>query len=240
MNYYADIHAQILPGMASLHRRPLTEGEAQQRLSMFHDSNIKLAVAAPYFDAERTTLDTFLKQRAEKIQWAEQTDTAVHIVPGAVVKFSYCMESPRLLRPLAVEDSDYILVDLPHVPADEELCNALSRLRIVSGLSPVIVDVDRFFDIWSLEDWIAMRQTGILLQISVEGLMMQNYRKLSLYLLANQYVHFIATGDGQMEQPLRFMETMRMVQRSLPAQIYRRIKNNAGMLLSNAALSSFL
>ena len=31
-----------------------------------------------------------------------------------------------------------------------------------------------------------------------------------------------------------------MIQRSLPAQLYRRIKNNAGMLLSNAEPASFM
>ena len=70
--------------------------------------------------------------------------------------------------------------------------------------------------------------------------MQQENRKLSLYLLANQYAHFVASGARQPEEPLYFTETMRLIQRSLPANIYKRIKNNAGMLLSNAEPSSFL
>ena len=41
-------------------------------------------------------------------------------------------------------------------------------------------------------------------------------------------------------EPLRFTEAMRFIQRSLPAELYRRIKNNAGLLLSNAEPSVFV
>ena len=80
----------------------------------------------------------------------------------------------------------------------------------------------------------------MLLQISVNGLLNTEYRKLSLYLLANQYAHFVATGSRDITEPLHFSEAMRIIQRSLPAQLYRRIKNNAGMLLSNAEPASFM
>lgn len=249
MNYYVDMHSNLLPGLAGLENRALTEQEAEERLAVFRQSNVKLAVAAPVFRPSVWDVKEFLALRDEKITAAEraaaeraaseQMPQPLRIVSGAVLPLDYCMEFPRTVRQFALGDTDYFLVDLPRTKITEDFCEALSRLRIVSGLCPVAVDIDRFFDIWTPEEWITLRQTGMLLQISVNGLLEQKYRKLSLYMLANQYAHFVATGSRRIDEPLRFADTMRVVQRSLPAQLYRRVKNNPGMLLSNAEPSAF-
>ena len=239
MNYYVDIHANILPGLSGIGSRPLTEAEAAERVSAQREGNIKLAVAAPYFQPEQCSPDAFLQQRDAAIERIAETAQPIRIVPGAVVPYDYCQTHPRELIRFAIGGCNYILIDLPPTPPTEDFCEELKKLRIVSGLCPIAVDIDRYFDSWSPENWIGLRQSEIFMQISVNGLLQSESRKLSLYLLANSYAQFIATGSRSIEEPLHFTEAMRMVQRSLPAQIYRRIKNNAGMLLSNAEPSSF-
>lgn len=240
MNYYVDMHANLLPGLAGLRQRALTAAETDERLSAFRESNMKIAVAAPYFDPELTEPAAFLAARDAALNAVSAAAQPMRVVGGAVLPFSYCSKYPRDLKPFALGDADYILIDMPQQPLTDEFCEEISRLRIVSGLCPIAADIDRSFAYWSPEELIALRKAGILLQISVDGLLSQEYRKLSLYLLANQHAHFIATGSHPISDPLRFIEAMRIVQRSLPAQLYRRIKNNAGMLLSNAEPSAFL
>lgn len=240
MNYYVDMNAALLPGLPDTDGRILTETEAAKRLAEFRDSNMKMIVAAPYFQPEVSTPQDFLKLRDEKIAAVSEAAQPIRIVGGAVLPFSYCTAYPRDLKQFALGDSDFILVDLPREPLTGAFCEEISRLRIVSGLCPVAADIDRSFEVLSPEKLIALRKAGILLQISVNGVLRQDYRKLSLYLLANQHAHFLATGARDFDEPLRFVEAMRIIQRSLPAQLYRRIKNNAGMLLSNAEPSAFL
>ena len=240
MNYYVDVHANLLPGLPAVNSSALTAEKASARLSVCKESNIKQSVAAPFFDSARFSPEEFLAARDAAIADFSAEAQPMRLVPGAVVSLSWCMEHPRELRPFVIGGSDYLLIDLPREAVTKEFCETLARLRIVSGLCPIAADIDRYFDFWSPEDWFALRQTGMLLQISVNGLLQQEYRKLSLYLLANQYAHFVATGSRQIEEPLHFTEAMRMIQRSLPAQLYRRIKNNAGMLLSNAEPASFM
>ena len=50
MNYYVDVHANLLPELPVVNSRPLTEQEASARLAVCKESNIKLSVAAPCFD----------------------------------------------------------------------------------------------------------------------------------------------------------------------------------------------
>ncbi|HBI84958.1 MAG TPA: hypothetical protein DDX71_01515 [Ruminococcus sp.] len=239
MNYYVDIHADILPGFSVPGSRPMTTEEAAARTDLLRESNVKLAAAAPYYDPQRYSPEEFLEMRNAKIAALEDHAQSMRIVGGAVLPMEYCMAAPRALAPMVLGESGYLLIELPREPITEEFCEKLSRLRIVSGFSLIAADADRYFDIWTPEDWITLRQTGILLQISVGGILQAEHRKLSLYLLANQYAHFVASGTRPAGEPLRFTESMRTVQRSLPAHLYRRIKNNAGMLLSNAEPSSF-
>ena len=239
MNYYVDIYANLLPGLPTVQSTALTQQQAAERLAVFRESNIKSAVAAPFYDPALYTPEEFLRLRDEAIA-AVRTGDPPHIAAGAVLGLDYCLSAMRGLKPFVLGDSGYLLLDLPPVPITPEFCEQLTRLRIVSGLCPIAVDADRFFDFWSPEDWYALRQTGILLQISIDGLLQPEKRKFSLFLLANQYAHFVATGGRTPEEPLRFTEAVRVLQRSLPAELYRRIKNNSGMLLSNAEPSVFL
>ena len=240
MNYYVDVHANLLPELPTVNSRALTAEEAAARITVCVDSNIKQTVAAPFYDPKRYTPEEFLAARDSSIAALSAHAAPMRMVPGAVLSFEWCMEHPREIKPFVIGNSGYLLIDLPREPVSEAFCEALSRLRIVSGLCLIAADIDRYYDFWSPEDWFALRQTGMLLQISVNGLLQPENRKLSLYLLANQYAHFVATGSRQVDEPLHFTEAMRMVQRSLPAQLYRRIKNNAGMLLSNAEPASFM
>lgn len=240
MNYYVDMHANLLPGLSGLGQRAMTAEEAALRLAAYRESNLKIAVAAPCYQPEQQKPDEFLAQRDAAIAEMSADAAPMRIVGGAVLPYDFCIAHPRELRQFSLGDSEFFLTELPAHPLGESFCEEISRLRIVSGMCPVAADIDRRFDVWSPEELIALRKAGILLQISVDGLLNQDYRKLSLYLLANQHAHFVASGARSIAEPLHFSEAMRIVQRSLPAQLYRRIKNNAGMLLSNAEPSAFL
>ena len=191
-------------------------------------SCISAATVISGIDPEKYDPAAFIALRDQKIAALADAASPLRIVGSAVVPFEFCCENPRILRQFAIGSSDYILVDLPRVQLTEEFCDRISRLHIVSGLCPVAADIDRHYTLWSPEELIALRKCGILLQISADGLLRQEFRKLSLFLLANQHALFIATGGRSITEPLRFIEAMRIVQRSLPAQLYRRIKNNAG------------
>ena len=240
MNRYVDIYSNLLYDLPAAGGGVLDAPAAAARRHAFHESSIKTAVCAPSYQPGRFTPAEFLAARDAQITAHNQTRQMPHLIGGAVLPLSYCLDHMRGLSAFVIGNSRYLLVDLPMQPITEDFCETLTRLRIVSGLSLIAVDIDRFYDFWSLEDWLTLRQNGMLLQISIDGLLQAEQRRLSLYLLANQLVHFVATGGREIGVPLRFTEAMRFIQRSLPSELYRRIKNNAGMLLSNAEPSAFV
>ena len=56
----------------------------------------------------------------------------------------------------------------------------------------------------------------------------------------NHIAQFVSSGYASPQDSPRLVEAMRVLKRSLPLVKYKRIKNNAGMLLSNAAVSELV
>ena len=54
------------------------------------------------------------------------------------------------------------------------------------------------------------------------------------------HAQFVSSGYVSPQDSPRLVEAMRVLKRSLPLVKYKRIKNNAGMLLSNAAVSELV
>ncbi len=240
MNYYADIHANILPDMDFAGGSVLRGERQKSRVTAMRESNIKQAIAAPLYDPEKWTPREFLDARDEKFERIERETPSMRLVRGAAVRYDFCVAHAKELSDFALGGTGYFLVDLPDTPVTRQICEDLHKTHIVSRLCPIVADADRFYDIWAPEQWPWLRESGILAQISIDGILRPERRDFSLFLLANQFAQFIATGGRDTGEDLRFSDAMRIVQRSLPAQVYKRVKNNSGMLLSNASPSEFL
>lgn len=246
MNRYVDIYTNILPTMDTVGNGAPTQEQAVRRLAQSEQNCIKTVIAAPLYTPETyASPDEFFEKRRE-ICLALNAESAklahpVRVQEGVILQYSSdLLRLGDKLKRFSLADSRYMLLDLPIGHLDANFYDDMTKLQVVSGLTPILADFDRFYSMFTLEDYIPLREAGILLQISADGLIAPEKRKLSLYLLANQRAHFVASGSQSPESPVRLGEAMRIVQRSLPSDLYRRIKNNAGMLLSDAAPSEFL
>ena len=246
MNRYVDIYTNILPTMDAVGNAAPTREQAATRLAQSEQNCIKTLIAAPLYTPEKfASLDDFFDMRREACLAlnAESAELShpVRVHEGAVLQYSPdLLKLGDKLKRFSLADSRYMLLNLPPEHLGADFYDDMTKLQVVSGLTPILADFDRFYGMFTLEDYIPLREAGILLQISADGLLTPEKRKLSLYLLANQRAHFVASGSQPADEPVRLGEAMRVVQRSLPSDLYRRIKNNAGMLISDASPSEFL
>lgn len=246
MNRYVDIYANVLPDMGTVGHDAPTEQQALERLEQAEAGSVKTIIAAPLYTPEQyPSMDTFFEMRDERCLSLNAAlagrQLPLRILGGAVLQYDpSLLKLGEKIRRFALGDSRYLLLDLPDVTLTPEFFDDMTKLQVMSGLTPILADFDRFYDAFTLEDFFALREAGMLLQISADGITSLEKRKLSLYLIGNENVHFIASGSQSPDEPLRIPDAMRMAQRNLPAEIYRRIKNNSGMLLSDASPSQFL
>lgn len=205
---------------------------------------VKTVVATPCFDASKQSVEAFLERREEAFSaLADAIGDAVvpNVTLGAEVVFNLAALTCRGLEKLALAGTDYMLVRLPDEPKiDEEFLERFARFHIASRLNPVIADIDTCFAKISVQDLFVLSHAGALLQVSCPGLLNHDTRKCSLYLLGNHVAQFVSSGVCPDDESPLVTEAMRLLKRSLPLEKYKRIKNNAGMLLSNAARSEIV
>ena len=240
MNKYVDIHTHILPGMAL---GPSDMDTAVGMLAALGAHGVKTAVATPLFDATAAPLDAFLASRDAAYQnlLSLLPNTAPNVVCGASVLLCPEILKCRGLDRLRISATDFVLVKIPEqADLSEELFSLLEHFRTASRLTPIICEADTLFAHTNIEDLLALQENGALLQISCAGILSQETRKLSLYLLGNHIAQFVSSGFRQPYGSPQLIEAIRVLKRSLPLEKYKRIKNNAGMLLSGAERSTLI
>ncbi len=246
MNRFVDIHANILPNLHTVGQKAPTMEQAVERLMQAEASSIKTMIATPFYDPDEfSSVDDFFASRSEQIAalnaFAVEKYHPVRILGGSVLRYTPdILQMGESLRRFGLADSRYMLLDLPDMNLTEEFFDNMKKCQLISGLTPILADFDRFYNTLTLEDFFAFHEAGMLVQISAQAILNPETRRLSLYLLGNQNVHFVASGSLAPDVELNLADAMRTTQRNLPADIYRRIKNNSGMLLSDAAPSEFL
>lgn len=240
MNGFVDIHGHILADMPHSGSDTVTAIQAINRLEACAEKYCKTIIAAPLYQPLLTGEAAFLAQRdaavAGMCDFAQTLPKPVRVAAGAVVPMDGCLFSFRAPQRFALAETNYILIAPPEVPFDRSLVDYFQRAEISLKLHPILADIDRYFDLYSLEELLSLREHGILTQISVMGLLNPEHRKLVLYLIANGVIQFVASGSSPMDLP----EAMRALKRSLPLERYKRIKGNSRMLLSGAEPQSFL
>lgn len=240
MNGFVDIHAHILADMPHSYADTVTAIQAINRLEACAEKYCKTIVAAPLFQPEVTTEAAFLAERdaavAGMCDFAATLPKPVRVAAGAVVPMDESLFALKEPHRFTIAETQYLLVAPPERAYDSSFPDFFRRTEVTMRLHPILADIDRYFDIFSLEELLSLRESQILTQISVKGLLDPQYRKLALYLIANGVIHFVATGNSPLDLP----EAMRALKRSLPLDRYKRIKANSRMLLSGAEPETFL
>lgn len=240
MNGFVDIHGHILADMPHSGSDTVTAIQAINRLEACAEKYCKTIIAAPLYQPQRISEADFLAQRDAAVagmrDFALTLPKPVRVATGAVVPMNSSLFSLRAPQRFALAETNYILLAPPEVPFDHSVMDYVQRTEISLGLHPILADIDRYFALYSLEELLSLRENGILTQISVNGLMDPEYRKLALYLIASGVIQFVASGNSPMDLP----EAMHALKRSLPLERYKRIKGNSRMLLSGAKPQSFL
>jgi protein-tyrosine phosphatase len=191
-----DLHHHLLPGMDD---GAPDLGTSIKMARIAADDGITHVVCTPHanshyrFDPERIAA-SLAELRAEI------AEAGIRLVLGSGCDFHLSYDNVRdaLANPrrYTVNGGEYLLIELPDYGLPPTLEETFYSLRL-SGMTPILTHPERNpslqQDISRLADWI---RDGMLTQVtaaSVTGLMGRKAQKLAERLLADRWVHFIAT-----------------------------------------------
>lgn len=162
-----DIHTHILPciddGSQSVE-------ESLEILDVMEKSGVNKVVATPHYYGEMSTVDDFLKNRQvayEKI--IDKKPENIDIVLGAEVLLEYNLHK-KDLKKLAIEGTDYILIEMPYGKWDPWVFDELFKISARHGLDIIIAHIERYSGITTRENMRMLRKMKLLFQVNVDNL----------------------------------------------------------------------
>lgn len=186
-----DIHTHILPnvddGAKSLDiSLKLIEEEIK--------NGVNKIVLTPHMNEMMQDKDAILKAY-EMLK--KEAPEGIELLLGAEIKYYDKMVSDlNEGKLLTMNNSKYVLVEFDYMN-DEHILDAIYELQI-AGYKPIIAHIERY-NYLTKKDYVAIKETGTLVQVNASSINRSNYKKRVKYLLKKGFVDFIASDCHNLE-----------------------------------------
>lgn len=192
-----DFHSHILPGIDDGSK---SEAQSYEMLKREKMHGVEKVVVTPHFYPDEPSPSAFIEKRQlayEKLMAyvknkQEQLPT---IIQGAEVLLGVETADLKDLKLLAIEGTDYILIELPYAQLQEWMYESIEKIKVVHHLTPVIAHVERYVsfqkdlnDIYRL-----MSIEGVLGQVNTRAILDAKTRGLCQQLIGHNLVHVIGS-----------------------------------------------
>lgn len=185
-----DIHTHILP---CIDDGSQSVDETLQMLNIMQKAGVEKIVATPHYYYERISVDDFLIKRAEAYKKIEnKIPEGIEVRLGAEVLLTYDMHKENV-RSLAIEDTDYILLEMPYGRWDPWVYDEIFKISARHGLEVIIAHIDRYVGIARSEDIDQIFTMGLKYQVNVDSLGGFLKKSPAIKMLKDGAVHFIGS-----------------------------------------------
>lgn len=231
-----DIHSHIL------HRfddGPVSLDKSIELMKELEASGVTDVVASSHFYSHRMSIDEFCDRRDRRIAELKEAATkngiGLNIISGAEVHIDRLLLNAESLRPLCIEGTNTILLEIPHDTTDvEEPQYLIEKIMSYYSVRPVIAHVERYgFFFRKMANLAYFKDMGCVIQIDavclLSGIFMKHF---ALKAIKKGYVDVIASDchDTALRDP-NLAKAYAVVEKKLGAETVKRLKDNAQMLV---------
>ncbi len=269
MNGYVDFHSGILPKLDA-DSIDIEVENSLDTLTLLHKAKIKTVVATPFFNSVDDNVPSFLAKREESFKYLSQKtkgQSLPRIILGAEVLFTTSLLDIKDVDKLCVGNTNYIMLALPYQSYSDIVLETLQKIIISKNLCPIIAHIEKYLEFYTLDQIQKISSLGVIMQLSCDAIINRSTRKSALELLSRNVVQIIGSNDIAKHQGSRtkmevamdvlnkditsdiiditspspqYADAIRIMRYHLPLGKYKQIKNNAGMIISNANIKDIM
>ena len=226
MGAVIDFHTHILPGIDDGSQ---SLAESVELLRMEAQQGIEHLIATPHFYAHHQQLDQFLAKRQQAVEQLAQVRAnepgLPRITVGAEVYFFEGISQVSALRELAIEGTDYILIEMPLSDWTQRNFEELESIYTNWGLTPIIAHVDRYispFRTHRIPERLA--ELPVLVQANASFFIQKSTRRLALKLLRQDKIHLLGSDCHNLDlRPPVLGDALAIIRRALGRKAISRI-----------------
>lgn len=189
-----DIHSHILPNV--------DDGSPNISVSIamleeMKRQGVDKVIASPHFYGDKYSLSSYLKKiknAYDELQEAVVGKDYPEILLGYEVMYFEKMSARSELKQLCINDSPYILVELPYGRITPRMVDEVHNIKLEAGLTPILCHLERYLR-WNSYDTLTslFEVDGIKGHINTSSLLKGLGRKKALQLLSDGYCQYIAS-----------------------------------------------
>lgn len=236
-----DFHTHVLPGIDDGSQ---SESQSYRILKMEKNNGVAIVLATPHFYPDGPTPTESVKTRTEayeKLMAYAKADGGElpSIKQGAEVLL--CTETADLedLRALAIEGTDYILIEMPYSNWQPWVYEAIERIQVKHGLIPIIAHVERYVPMHTDTDQIykLLTMPNVLGQMNTRSIMNKATRRLCHKMLECGMVHVIGSDAHRGQHLLEVKAAYEQIIQKHGIELVRTLDQQAQAIIQNEKIS---
>ncbi len=267
MNGYIDFNSRILADYED--ESELLE-RAEEILKILQAAKIKTVVSTTKFSSSDNVGEYLAKRQKafDVLEEKLKNKNYPKILMGAEVIFDNDIINVDDIAKLCIADTKYIMMSLPMEGYSESVFTGVQKLIISKNIYPVVACIEKYLNTYSAEQIQKLSSLGVLMQISCQAIVNRATRRTALDLLNRGIAQIIGSDEniikdaesrsaGEMiidvlnkditssvsdigKPSPQYADAVRIMRYNLPIGKYKQIKNNAGMVISNAAIKDIM
>ena len=238
MNMLSDFHSHILPGIDDGSK---TVEESIAMLQAEAEQGVKHVVATPHFYSHQDTMDGFLERRNTAKETLQQTLEAHPGLPrvtcGAEVYYFRGISRADALRKLALEGTQYVMIEMPMGPWTDTMYRELKEIRRNLGLTPIIAHLDRYLGfIGSKKILQNLEDLPVLIQANASFFLHRQTARKAMRMLEQEQIHLLGSDCHNLTSRRPNLDlAVEQIRQRLGESALDRIRRNETLVLSDGA-----
>lgn len=206
--------------------------ESIDLMKMQQEQGFERVVATPHFYMQKERLEDFLKRRNHSLSILCKDrgilDIEMFFKVGAEVFYSYELLNIDL-RKLCIENTNYIIIELPTTYKPVNLEQFIYEVRL-KGLIPIIAHIERYRYLINDYDLLFdLVENGAVIQVNATSLFKdKKIERDVIKLIDCNLVHLIATDTHNLDKrPPQMQKAMRVLKRKAKISNVKRLIQNS-------------
>ncbi len=198
MRRLIDWHSHILPAMDDGSK---DVAESLSMLRMSASEGVEKIVATPHFYANDESVELFLERRNKSLEALKPqlSEEMPQIFLGAEVKYYQGISRLSGLNDLRVEGSEILLLEMPMNRWTEYTLRELAEISSMTGVSLVLVHIERFLKLQNSQDLERLYENGIMTQVNASFLTSAFTKRKALSLFKKSSAQFVGSDCHNMQ-----------------------------------------
>ena len=169
-------HCHILPYMDDGAQDAET---ALEMIEIMKEQGVERIIATPHFYAhEERSLTEYLLRREDAYESIAELAAVKNIILGAEVAIVHGLSKLHGIEHLAVEDTDFILLELPFRGYESWMSEEMNAITSGYGLKIILAHIHRYLQYYTPEDFELLLKTDAVFQFNNDALLVPREAKL--------------------------------------------------------------